>query len=364
MYTHHLRKWPNFEWDQKGIEELLLKIRYSQGRLVGGMNSIGFESQREALLQTLTQDVVKSSEIEGEILDRSLVRSSVARHLGIEIAASAPKDRNIEGVVEMLLDATIRFDHDLTKERLLKWHATLFPDGMSGFQKIQSGFWRSGIAQVISGYGDRETIHFEAPRADLVDQEMKQFLKWINTKNEIDNVLKAAIAHLWFVTVHPFDDGNGRIGRAIADMLLTRSEDNSLRYYSLSSQIQKERKHYYAILEKTQKGDLNITEWIMWFLNCLARAIESALLTLDMVLNKVRYFDLINKISLNTRQQKIINRLLEDFHGNLTSTKWAKMAKCSQDTAYRDIIDLVNKGILLKNPGSGRSTSYSLVNLP
>ncbi len=360
MYIHELKNWPNFLWDQKSIVKLLIQIRHQQGRLMGGMESIGFHLQEKTILQTLTQDVVKSSEIEGEILDQSLVRSSVARHLGMDIAADIV-DRNIDGIVEMMLDATQKFDQPLTKERLLDWHALLFPTKRSGFAKIRVGAWRTGPVQVVSGQMGKETVHFEAPSAKRVDHEMGLFLHWLNNEMTLDPVLKAAIAHLWFVTIHPFDDGNGRIGRAIADLMLARSEKSSRRFYSLSAQIQKERKNYYSILEQTQKGGLDITCWIEWFFGCLARAIEEALATLDTIVHKAQFWEALADIPLNERQRKIINRLLEGFNGKLTSSKWAKIAKCSQDTAYRDILDLINRGILIKNSEGGRSTSYFLV---
>jgi Fic family protein len=360
MYIYERKNWPNFIWDQKNINDLLIQLRHQQGRLIGGMESIGFHVCEEAVLQTLTQDVVKSSEIEGEILDQAQVRSSVARHLGMEVAALNTIDRNVEGVVEMMLDATQKFDQPLTQERLLQWHKDLFSTGQSGYKKIQVGAWRSGVVQVVSGQMGKETIHFEGPPAALVEKEMQQFLAWIHNEQSIDPVIKAAVAHLWFVTIHPFDDGNGRIGRAIGDLLLARAEKSSRRFYSLSAQIQKERKHYYAILEQTQKGGLDITPWILWFLGCLERAIESAFTSLQVVIHKREFWKDLDDSSLNERQRKIINRLLDGFEGKLTSSKWAKIAKCSQDTAYRDILDLIERGILIKNSEGGRSTSYSL----
>jgi len=363
MYIHELADWPNFFWDQEGIAELLLQLRHEQGRLIGGMESIGFHLREETVLQTLTQDVVKTSEIEGEILDESQVRSSVAKRLGIEVAAATPTDKSVDGVVDMMLDATQKFDQPLTKERILQWHASLFPSNRSGFSKIRAGAWRTGPVQVVSGHMGKEKVHFEAPPEERVEEEMIRFLTWLNHETSMDLVLKAAIAHLWFVTIHPFEDGNGRIGRAIGDFLLARSEKSPLRFYSLSAQIQLERKKYYAILEQTQKGALNITPWIVWFCGCLERAIKHALLSLDTILYKAHMWESLAKVALNERQRKIINRLLDGFHGKLTSTKWAKITKCSQDTAYRDILDLVEKGILIKNPEGGRSTSYSLAGL-
>lgn len=360
MYIHELENWPHFLWDKDIIAELLISMRHQQGRLIGGMESIGFHLTQKTILQTLTQDVVKSSEIEGEILDQSLVRSSVARHLGMESGALDIRDRKVDGVVEMILDATQRFDQPLTKDRLFHWHASLFPTGRSGFAKIKVGSWRSGSIQVVSGHMGKETLHFEGPPAQRVNHEMELFLAWLNHETILDPVLKAAIAHLWFVTIHPFDDGNGRIGRAIADLLLARSEKSSHRFYSLSAQIQKERKNYYAILEKTQKGNLEITPWIEWFFSCLGRAIENALSTLDVLKQKARIWESLAEVPLNERQRKIVNCLLDGFDGNLTTSKWAKITKCSQDTAYRDILDLIDRGILIKNPEGGRNTSYSL----
>lgn len=360
MYIHELKHWPHFTWDQRTIADWLIRLRHLQGHLIGGMESIGFSARDETVLQTLTQEVIKSSEIEGEILDPSLVRSSVARHLGMEIGALDKMDRNIEGVVEMVLDATQKYNEPLTKERLFGWQASLFPTGRSGFSKIQVGGWRLGPVDVISGFFGKETIHFEAPSSDRVNHEMDMFLQWFNKRDKMDLVLKAAVAHLRFVTIHPFDDGNGRIGRAIADLLLTRSEESPRRFYSLSAQIQKERKSYYAILEKTQKGNLDITLWIEWFFSCLERAIEKALSILEHTKNKAEYWKSLENIPLNERQRKIINRLLNHFEGKLTSSKWAKITGCSQDTAHRDILDLMDKHILVKNAEGGRSTSYSL----
>ncbi|MDR3623680.1 MAG: Fic family protein [Chlamydiales bacterium] len=360
MYIHERENWPNFFWNQDKIIDLLAQLRHQQGRLVGGMESIGFHVRKETILQTLTQDVVKSSEIEGEILDQSLVRSSVARHLGMDTAALDRIDRNVDGIVEMMLDATQKYDQPLTKERLLSWHTSLFPFQQSSLSKIRVGAWRLGSVQVVSGQMGKETVHFEAPSAEKVDLEMKVFLDWLNHEAAMDLVLKAALAHLWFVTIHPFDDGNGRIGRAIADLILARSEKSPHRFYSLSAQIQIERKKYYTILEQTQKGQLDVTSWIEWFFCCLERAIESALATFDKIINKAHFWESLATVSLNERQKKMINRILDGFYGKLTSSKWAKMTKCSQDTAHRDILDLINLGILVKNSEGGRSTSYSL----
>lgn len=360
MYNHELEAWPQFVWDQEKLIPLLAHVRHEQGRLTGNMELIGFYFQKEALLETVTQDVVKSSEIEGEILDQSQVRSSVARHLGMDVAGLDVIDHHIDGVVEMMLDATQKFDQPLTKARLLDWHALLFPTARSGFKKIKAGAWRTGPVDVVSGPMGKEIVHFEAPAAERVDDEMKLFLEWVNQETSMDLVLKAAIVHLWFVTIHPFEDGNGRIGRAIADLLLARSENSTHRFYSLSEQIQKERKGYYDILEKTQKGGLDITSWILWFLNCLKKAIESALATLDAIIYKAHYWEALAKVPLNERQRKMINRLLDGFEGKLTTSKWAKITKCSQDTAYRDILELIDRQILVKNSEGGRSSSYSL----
>lgn len=359
MYIHELKKWPKFFWDKERVTTALIQLHHLQGRLIGGMESIGFNLQEKAILQSLTQEVVKSSEIEGEILDQSSVRSSVARHLGMNIAPHRV-DRRVDSIVEMMLDATEKFDQPLTKKRLFYWHASLFPEKRSGFKKICVGAWRKNPVQVVSGHMGREIVHFEAPSAKRVAFEMKLFLNWLNHETEVDLVLKAAIAHLWFVTIHPFDDGNGRIGRAIVDFMFARAEKSSRRFYSLSAQIQKERKGYYAILEQTQKGSLDITLWIVWFIECQKRAIEEALSTLNQSVRKAQFWQAVASIPLNERQRKILNLLLDGFEGKLTSSKWAEITKCSQDTAYRDIHNLIEQNILFKNPEGGRSTSYSL----
>lgn len=362
MYIYEQKCWPNFLWDQEAIAELLVQLRYKQGRLIGAMESIGFQLREETILQTLTQDVVKSSEIEGVELDQSLVRSYVARHLGMDVAGLNKVDRSVEGVVDMMLDATQNFSLRLTKTRVLSWHSSLFPKDRRDFSKIRVGEWRVGPVEVISGHMGKEVVHFEGPPANRVEREMKGFLEWLDKADGTDLVLKAALAHLWFVTIHPFEGGNGRIGRAIADLLLARSEHSSQRFYSLSAQIQLERKSYYDILESTQKGSLDVTPWIKWFFRCLTRAIETALINLDGILYKTKFWESLANTVLNDRQKKIINCLLDGFEGKLTTSKWAKITKCSQDTAYRDILNLVEKGILRKNLEGGRSTSYSLVN--
>jgi len=361
MYIHQLEEWPKFHWNQLRLAELLAAVRFRQGRLIGHMQALGFSLREEAMLQTLTQEVIKSSEIEGEVLDRDQVRSSLARRLGIDIAGSVPADRNVEGVVEMMLDATQKFMEPLQEERLFGWQAALFPTGRSGIHKITVGAWRTGDKgpmQVVSGAIGKEKIHYEAPEAKMVSAEMTAFLMWFNQTQAIDPVLKAALAHLWFVTIHPFEDGNGRIARAIADMQLARADDSPQRFYSMSSQIRKERNDYYAILEKTQKGNLDVTEWLEWFLNCLDRALLATNDILANVMKKAKFWEKHSGTNLNDRQRFIIDRLLNGIEGKMTSSKWAKMAKCSQDTATRDIQDLINKGILEKEEAGGRSTSY------
>ena len=363
-YIHELPNWPSFEWNQQVLAKQLAAVRYRQGRLIGRMQALGFPLREEAVLKILTEDVLKSSEIEGEILDRDQVRSSIARRLGVAAAALPPADRNVEGVVEMMLDATQKYKEKLTSERLFGWHASLFPTGRSGMRKIIVGAWRdekSGPMQVVSGDYGRERVHYEAPIAGRLDMEMQAFLDWFNGKDDTDPVLKAALAHLWFVTIHPFEDGNGRIARAIADMSLARSEDSPQRFYSMSAQIQLERKAYYDILEATQKGDLNITSWMEWFLGCLDRAFDGADEILGNVFTKAEFWKKHSAVTLNERQRDVINRLLDGFAGKLTSSKWATVEKCSPDTALRDIADLVERGILTKDAGGGRSTSYSLV---
>ena len=362
-YIHELSDWPKFCWDQENLAGLLAAVRHRQGRLIGRLEGLGFSLRNEAMLDTLTEDVIKSSDIEGEILDRNQVRSSIARRLGMDIGALIPADREVEGVVEMTLDATQNFDQPLSTERLFDWHAALFPTGRRGMQRIGIGAWRddsTGPMQVVSGPTGRERVHYEAPNAERLDHEMKAFLDWFNKDNGVDPVLKAGLAHLWFVTIHPFDDGNGRIARAIADMALARSENSAQRFYSLSAQIHQERKAYYDTLEQTQKGDLDITSWLEWFLACLDLAFDGAETILSTVRNKARFWQRYASFAFNERQRDMLNRLLDGFEGKLTSSKWAKIEKCSQDTALRDISDLLDRGIMEKDPGGGRSTSYSL----
>lgn len=364
MYIHERPDWPKFQWDSDVLTAPLAETRHRQGRLIGRMEALGFDLRGEAHLETLTQDVLKSSEIEGEILDRDQVRSSIARRLGMDIGALLPADRNVEGIVEMMLDATQKFDQPLTTERLFAWHAAMFPTGRSGMMRITVGQWRDdtgGRMQVVSGPIGRERVHYQAPIAQRLENEMQEFLKWFDKKPDDDAVLHAAIAHLWFVTIHPFDDGNGRIARAIADMALARSENTSQRFYSMSAQIRQERNEYYGILEATQKGDLNITPWLEWFLACLNRAFNGAEKILANVISKSQFWKKHAGAALNERQRNMLERLLNGFEGKLTSSKWAKIAKCSQDTALRDINDLIEKRIMKRDPGGSRSTSYSLI---
>jgi Fic family protein len=362
-YIHERADWPRFRWDHERIAARLVDIRHRQGRLIGRMEGLGFQLRAEAVLNTLTEDVLKSSEIEGETLDRDQVRSSIARRLGLDIGGLTPADRHVEGVVEMMLDATQRYSEPLTGRRLFAWHAALFPTGHSGISKIRVGGWRDdakGPMQVVSGAIGKERVHYEAPEAGRLRDEMKKFVDWFEKDGSTDLVLKAGVAHLWFVTIHPFDDGNGRIARAIADMVLARSENTPQRFYSMSAQIRQERKTYYEILEATQKGDLDITRWLEWFLECLGRAFERSETILAAVLGKTRFWERFAKVEFNERQRDIVNRLLNGFEGKLTSSKWAKLAKCSHDTALRDIEDLIRKKVLVKDPAGGRSTSYSL----
>ena len=361
-YIHQKAQWPAFKWDSAQVLELLSEARNVQGRLIGKMETLGFVLQNEALLDTLTLDVLKSSEIEGELLNPVQVRSSIARRLGIELAGAVESDRHVDGVVEMMLDASQQCYSPLTANRLFDWHASLFPTGRSGMHKITVGAWRkdsTGPMQVVSGAMGKEKVHFQAPDAALVEFEMDRFLDWLNT-SKMDLVLKAAIAHLWFVTIHPFEDGNGRITRAISDMLLARSDKSTQRFYSLSAQIRLERKQYYALLEKTQSGDLDLTEWIAWFLSCLIQAVKASDTLLTRVLAKADFWQKRIDTPFNERQRKVVNLLLDEFKGKLSSSKWSKIAKCSKDSAVRDINDLIEKGILRKENAGGRSTSYML----
>lgn len=365
-YIHELPEWPEFTWDSERLATLLATARHRQGVLSGHMQALGFHIRDEATFETVTSDVLKTSEIEGEKLDLDQVRSSVARRLGIDIGALTPADRQVEGVVDMTLDTMQRYDARLTEERLFAWHTALFPTRRSGAHPVNAGAWRDdrfAPMQVVSGPVGRERVHFEAPAATRLPEEMRQFLAWFNDDVTTEPVLKAAQAHLWFVTIHPFDDGNGRIARAIADMVLARSEENSRRFYSMSAQIRQQRGDYYRILEQTQQGTLDITGWMEWFLACLTRAIENAQATLSGVIARARYWDALREIPLNDRQRLIIARLLDGFDGKLTTSKWAAMTKSSQDTGLRDIQQLVDRGVLVRGAAGGRSTNYSLARL-
>lgn len=363
MYIHNLPDWPTFQWNRDCLAERLAAVRHAQGRLLGRMESLGFKLRQEATLKILTEDVITSSEIEGERLDAAQVRSSIARRLGMDVGGLTPVDRHVEGIVEMMLDATGHYADTLTADRLWGWQASLFPTGRSGMSQIRVGGWRDdrrGPMQVISGAVGRTRVHFEAPAADRLDGEMQRFLEWFNDNTEREWVVKAGLAHLWFVTIHPFDDGNGRIARAMVDMALARSEGTAQRFYSLSGQIRQERAAYYEILEQTQHGTMDITPWMEWFLDCLGRAIEGAHGILGTVLSKARFWDALADVPVNERQRRVLNRLLDGFEGKLTTMKWGKLAHCSHDTALRDIAALVERGILLRNPEGGRSTSYAL----
>jgi Fic family protein len=364
VYIYEHKDWPNFFWKQENIASKLAEVRHHQGRLLGRMEGMGFNLQAEANLHTLTQDVLKSSEIEGEILDPDQVRSSIARRLGMDIAGLVPADRHVEGIVEMMLDATQNYKAPLTDERLFSWHAAMFPTGRSGMHRIVVGNYRDNSKadpmQVVSGPMGKEKIHFQAPDSDVLVSEMNKFLAWFNAEKNLDPVIKAAIAHLWFVSIHPFDDGNGRITRAITDMQLSRADQSAQRFYSMSSQIRAERKEYYDVLEKTQKGSLDVTIWVDWFLNCMDHALTNTDKTLGVVMKKARFWEKHSATPLNDRQRTMLNKLLDGFDGKLTSSKWAKITKTSQDTAGRDINDLVQQGILAKEPGGGRNTNYIL----
>ncbi len=367
MYLYQQKGWPKFTWDRKKLIQILSEVSHRQGRLIGRMEGLGFSLKGEAVLQTMTLEVLKSNEIEGEILDANQVRSSIARRLGMDIAGLIPSDRNVEGVVEMMIDATHNYDVPLTEERLFAWHASLFPTGRSGIKKIVVGTWRKNSPEdpmlVVSGAMGKEKIHFHAPEAKTLQKEMKQFIHWFNTNNEHHKLIKAAIAHLWFLTVHPFEDGNGRIARTIADMQLKHADGIPNRFYSMSSQIRIERKLYYEILEKTQKHSLDITEWLEWFLACLDRALIAAEASLSGVIKKSQYLELFNAKLLNERQKKMINKILDGFDGKLTTSKWARILKCSQDTALRDIQNLIDQGVLEKEQEGGRSTNYKLISI-
>lgn len=360
-YIYQYNNWPNFTWDESKIQALLGTIRHLQGTIYGKMSALGFSKKDEAMLTSLTKDVIKSSEIEGKILNQEQVRSSIARKLGITYQGMITSDRYIDGVVDMMLDVTQNYNNKIDENRLFSWHAALFPTGYSGMAKIDVAQYRSGEMQIVSGAMGKEKIHFEAPLHNNLKYEMDQFISWFNSETEVDLVIKAAITHFWFIIIHPFDDGNGRIARALSEIFLARSDNSSQRYYSLSSQILLEKKAYYSILQKTQHNGGNITEWLLWFLNCLHSALITTEKTLQNVLIKSDFWEVHIDTNINTRQRLMLNKLFDGFDGKLKSSKWAKIAKCSSDTALRDINDLINKGILEKENTGGRNTNYKLV---
>ncbi len=360
-YIYQYDSWPNFTWNDKEIQSLLGRVRNLQGRIFGQISTLGFSLKEETMLSTLTLDVLKSSEIEGELFDYEQVRSSIARKLGLDYAGMVYSDRYVDGVVEMTLDATQQYETPLSDERLFGWHAALFPTGRSGLYKIETGCYRSGEMQIVSGMMGREKVHFQAPPPSCVKFEMDRFIKWFNSASEIDDVIKAAVAHFWFIIIHPFEDGNGRIARAISDLLLARSDKSSQRFYSLSNQMLIERKVYYEVLQIVQYSDRDISRWIIWFLNCLNRALENTEKIIKKVLHKAEFWDKHKNTELNSRQRLMLNRLLDGFKGKLKSSKWAKITKCSSDTALRDIKDLIGKGILKQEQSGGRSTNYELI---
>jgi len=363
-YIWRSPQWPQFAWDDTRLLTPVATARLKQGRLLGGMARLGFDLKLEAQLEALTEGVIKSSAIEGEVLQRDSVRSSIARRLGVPTAAVAPSDQRTEGVVEMMLDASENYDAPLTPERLFSWQAALFPTGYSGMHKIKTGAWRddaNGPMQVVSGPIGRQRVHFQAPPAACLDAEMQAFLAWFNRRGEPEGLLRAGLAQLWFVTIHPFEDGNGRIARAIADQALAQSEGAGQRFYSMSSQIQKERSCYYDMLERTQKGGLDVTDWLVWFLGCLSRAIEGAEGTCANVLRKADFWQRYAREPFTERQRTVLNRFMDGFEGKLTAKKWAAIGKCSIPTAQRDINELVERSILRRNPGGSKNTSYELV---
>jgi Fic family protein len=366
-YIHERPDWPHFRFDLAQLAGQLASTRHRQGLFAGRVLALGFHQANEAVLEALTDEVQKSSEIEGEHLDRLQVRSSVARRLGIDVGALTPIDRRVEGVVEMTLDATQNYAAPLTAERLFAWHAAMFPTGWSSLHRIQTGAWRddaNGPMQVVSGAVGRERVHFQAPSASRLETEMEAFLTWFNGGDDLDPVLRSGLSHLWFVTIHPFDDGNGRIARAVADMGLARSESSGMRFYSMSAQIRKERKAYYDILESTQNVGMDVTAWMSWFLGCLDRAIRGAEEVIEGAYAKKRFWESLPDGAVNERQRLVLNRFMDKFDGSLTNRKWAAIAKCSPDTALRDIQDLLRKGILRKCEAKGRSSSYSLAEGP
>lgn len=367
MYIWREDDWPQFRWDAQALLMPLAEARHRQGHLLGQMQRLGFDLQCEAELRATTEDVIKTSEIEGERLDMASVRSSVARRLGLPDGGVLPPDRKIDGIVEMMLDALRNHAIPLAQQRLFGWHAALFPTGWSGLHKITIGDWRTdsaGPMQVVSGPIERPKVHYEAPPANRVGSEIEQFLTWFNQTPAMDGLLRSAIAHLWFVTIHPFDDGNGRIARTIADLALAQMEGTGQRFYSMSAQIQRERSHYYEILERTQRGSLDITAWLSWFVQCYGRAIDAAEVAAQGVLGKAEFWRRFTSEPMSARQTVVLNRFMDGFEGNLSAKKWAAIGKCSIDTAQRDINDLLERGILVRNPGGSKRTSYSVAGMP
>ena len=360
-YIYEHKNWTDFSWNDKVINALFGEVRLMQGKIIGQMNALGFSDKEEATLTALTLDVVKSSEIEGELLNYEQVRSSIARRLGINTAGLVPGSRHIEGIVEMMLDATQRYELPLTEKRLFGWHAALFPTGYSGPYQIEVGRYRTGEMQVVSGAMGKEKVHFDAVKAEIVKAEMEQFLNWFNNDNKLDAVIKAAIAHFWFIIIHPFDDGNGRIGRAITDMLLARAEGSGDRFYSMSSQILNERKRYYEVLQKVQHSSGDITEWLEWFLQCLKNAMLATENITQKILQKAEFWKLFEQTPINERQRLMLNKILDGFEGKIQTSKWAKITKTSTDTALRDIKDLMEKGILIQTKDAGRNANYELI---
>lgn len=365
-WIHEHTDWPILVWDAARLSDRLAEVRHTQGKLLGRMEALGFDLQLQASLSTLTNDVVKSSAIEGEALSREEVRSSIARRLGMDVAGLVPSSSDVDGIVELMLDATQNYAEPLSAERLHGWHAALFPSGRSGMHPITVGAWRpasAGAMQVVSGPIGKEKVHYEAPAAGRLDEEMAAFLEWFESDAPIDPVIKAGLAHFWFVTIHPFEDGNGRIARAIADLALTRADGSRQRFYSMSAQIEAERKAYYTLLERQQRATPDVTPWLQWFLDCLGRALDGAEKALESVLFKAEFWKRANPLDLNQRQRLVLNRMLDDYQGFMRTSKYARMAKCSPDTALRDLRELLDHGLITQNPGSGRSTSYRLADI-
>lgn len=368
-YIHQLPDWPRFRWDHAKLMPLLATARHQQGMLLGAMKTLGFSFSARANLENLAAEVVKSSAIEGTIFDPDAVRSSIARKLGMPCEKDMPTSRAVEGAVDVLLDATRNFEVPLTAERLLSWQAALFPTGRSGLQKILVGAWRTpemDPMRVISGPISREhirrkQIHFEAPPAERLSHEVAEFLRWFEATDEIDLVVRAGIAHFWFVTIHPFEDGNGRVSRAIADLALARAEGSALRFYSMSTQIEQEKRDYYDALEKAQKGSLDITGWLEWFLGCFERAVASALREVERVLRKsARWEKISQRVEPNERQRKVLNALLDAGEEEFSTSRYAKIAGVSLDTALRDIKELLRAEVVFVGSARGRSTNYRL----